>query len=117
VLVSVALAACGPSIDSARFVDAMPGPRAAEVQLFSTKVPACAYDEIGLIRGDKRSGFDSLQEVVDGMRARARDMGGDAIIAVGMGKHLQGSSAVETGESSSVLSGIVVRFKDSGCKR
>jgi hypothetical protein len=111
------LGACGPTIDAARFVHAEPAPPGHEIRLYSTQAPACAYEELGLIVGKPRSGFTSLQRVLDGMQERARRMGGDAIIGVAPGQNVAASGVGETVSISSqtALSGTVIRFRDRGC--
>jgi hypothetical protein len=114
-LLLLALAGCGPNISSAQFADGIPSPAAAEVKVFSTKMPVCEFDEIGLIRGERDNAFSSLQGVMDAMREKARDMGGDAIIGVGVVRKPDGSTVVDAAEASGTLSGVVIRFKDRGC--
>ena len=114
------LAACGPSIQSARFQDVSPGPSADRILLFSSKLPECPYEEVGLITGKSRGFWTSLESVLEGMRDHARDMGGDAIVGLGTSEVVTGGS--QAGNSVNVhtadrLTGTVVRFSDPDCRQ
>lgn len=105
VVVAVALfsTACGATIDSARFVKAAPVPDDRPIKYYSTKVPACEYEELGIVRGYPKTGFTKLQQVLDEMGKEARRMGGDAIIGI---------SQVRTG-GETVTEGGVVKVEDA----
>ena len=119
-ILATAVASCGPSIDSARFDGApRPQPRTAEVQIFSAKLPECPFEELGIVTGKRKVVWTSLDEVLDALRVRAREMGGDAIVrlgaaeAVSAGMYPNGTSV----NTSPSLSGTVIRFTDPGCVR
>lgn len=64
----------------------------------------------------KRSG--SMDGVLEAIRKRVREMGGDAVLGVTQGQQLRGG--VVTGNVVSVrsrptLSGTVIRFRDPAC--
>lgn len=112
-LVLIALAffgsACGASIDSARFVKAAPAPADRPIKYYSTKLPTCEYEELGIVRGYPKTGFTTLQQVLDEMGKEARKMGGDAIVGISQSK-LRGEKVGESGvEGMEVLVGTVVR--------
>jgi hypothetical protein len=117
-LLAGSAAGCGPSIDSARFNGApRPQPRTAEVQIFSAKLPECAFEELGIVTGKRRVSWTSLDEVLEALRVRAREMGGDAIVRLGASEAVeagvyQGGANVGTVPS---LSGTVIRFSNPGC--
>jgi hypothetical protein len=72
--------ACAPHIESAQF-NAAPAPtRVQDVRVYTTKVPDCDYDEVGIVSGPATDLFTSLQKIVDAMRTRAAAMGGDALV-------------------------------------
>jgi hypothetical protein len=119
-LAALLFAACGASVHSARFVTRDPRPPGQEVIVYSSKLPECAYEEIGVVTGSPRTGFTSMQDVLEAVRERARKLGGDAIVGLGPARHVSGASVV--GETISIdsktsLSGTVVRFTDEGCRR
>jgi hypothetical protein len=105
-------AACAPSVHSARFVEAAPVAPDHEIRLFSTRAPTCPYDEIGLVVVRPASGFTSLQSMLDHMKQRAREMGGDAIVAL---TPQQGADAGGEAGSRTTLSGTVVRLRGRDC--
>lgn len=111
---------CAPSVDSTRFSDMTPRPPGHEIRLYSTLVPECPYEEVGLVTGTKKVPWTSGDEVLAAIRVRAREMGGDAIVGLGQTRRVTGGTAV--GESVSLdskteLSGTVVRFTEPECRR
>lgn len=115
---SIAAASCGPSIQSARFTSAPPRPDASEIRLYSAKLPECPFEELGIVHGKGRYFWNSMDDILDGMKSRARAMGGDAIVSLTSGEVVHG--ATQTGESVAIataagMSGTVVRFSNSEC--
>ena len=116
-------AGCAPSIQSAAYLpgDAPARPGDAPVRVYQNTRPACPVAEIGWVRAQARSRWDSPDDLLDGMRSRARAMGGDAIIAlvasdqpdlvVGAG----GSVPVAAVTHATVFRGTVARFTDPSC--
>src|SRR5688572_20593737 len=120
-VLAIALGACGPAVSSGSFSEMPVPPASGDVAVFSTKVPACLYDEIGLVHVQRRHGFTGLQSMVDAMRDRAREMGGHAIVGVAFAAAVNGvgtenGTAVST-DSANGLSGTVIRFKDDSCRQ
>lgn len=112
------LAACGPAISSAFFKQAPARPANSQILLYSTKVPSCPYEEIGVVKGRRRTPA-SLQDVLAAMMQRAREMGGDAIVGLGQGRVVTGATAVDNVASVDVsdgLAGTVIRFTDPSCR-
>jgi hypothetical protein len=109
---AVALGGCGPTVRSARFIDAAPLPADQHVALFSTRLPTCPYTEIGLIVVGPSHGFASLQGMLDSMRQRAREMGGGAIAGVATPQRVDGEPDAT---ASTRLSGTVIRFERADC--
>jgi hypothetical protein len=116
VVAGMLLSACGASTQSAQFVNAAPLPADRPVKYFSTKLPACDYEELGIVQSEPQTGFTKMQAVLDKMTSEARRMGGDAVI------NLRNASSVEsdngatvTVESTIALTGVVVRFKAADC--
>ena len=118
------LAACGPSVSSGSFGPhgSQPRPKDAPVRIYQAARPNCVFQEIGIVRGQPRTRFDSLDEIFDAMRSRARAMGGDAIVGLTIQEPRGETVVVATGpvpvvSSSGVTtySGTVVRFADPSC--
>jgi hypothetical protein len=110
------LAACGPAVSSAPFLAREPRPADHEIRLYSTRLPTCRYEEIGLIQVKRRHG--SLEEVLDAVRQHARIMGGDGVIALGQTQTTEGGTVVGTTVSlgaSEGLAGTVIRFTETTC--
>lgn len=111
------LAGCGPAISSARFTQAPPRPPDHEIRLYATKLPMCAYQEIGIVLGKERA-FTSLDDVIAAMRERALELGGDAIVGLGQTQNVAGGTIIDNTvsiESRDGLAGTVIRFTDEAC--
>jgi hypothetical protein len=118
--VSLVVTGCAPSVQATRFSQLPPRPTDQEVLLYSTKIPECPYDEIGLVSGKPRTPWTSGDRVLAAVRARALELGGDAIVGLGQVRRVTGGTAV--GESVSLdtttdLTGTIVRFTDPDCRR
>jgi hypothetical protein len=116
-LLSITLGACGPAISSANFTTVAPQAPEHEITLYSTKLPTCPYDEIGVVRG-KRRAFTTLQQVLSAIQQRARTMGGDAVVGLGQTVNISGGTVVDnvvSVESQEGLTGTVIRFSEPGC--
>ena len=116
---TVVLTACGPAVSSGRFGEMPLPPTTGDVQLFSSKMPSCAYDEVGLVHVRRRHGFTDLQQLVDAMKERARVMGGHAVVGVALAPKVEGTISIEGADVSTDegLRGTVVRFKDPSCRQ
>jgi hypothetical protein len=112
------IAGCGPRVRSARFGE-QPAPRedGPPIQVFSTRLPECPYEELGLVRVEKGHGLTSLQAMLDAMRDRARRMGGDAVVGVGHISTAEGGATAGSVTTGAGLAGTVIRFTDAGCIR
>jgi hypothetical protein len=119
-VLAMVMAGCGPSIQSTRFMAARPEPTSGEILLYSTKLPECPYDEVGLISGKRRNFWVSMEDVLEEMKVRAREMGGHAIVGIGSGEVVTG--ATQSGnavslDTTELLTGTVVRFPEAQCRR
>ena len=111
---AVAVSACSPAVRSGRFVPAPPNPPDHEIRIYSTKLPACAYEELGLVSAKARHIWNSMEDLLAAARQRAREMGGDAIVSVREVPEVTGhGESISTKDS---VTGTVIRFKDPGCK-
>jgi len=114
------VAACGPAVRSAPFKTVPPRPTDHQIVLFSTKLPTCPYEELGLITAQRRHGFNSYESVLEAMKVRAREMGGDAVVALNQQQTVNGGTVVGKAVSintDQAVSGTVIRFTESGCTR
>ncbi|HEX8392772.1 MAG TPA: hypothetical protein VF665_10490 [Longimicrobium sp.] len=112
----VALAACAPSVQSARFGagETAPRPAEAQVRVYQQNRPTCAFTEVGWVSGSRRLPTQSPDAVLAAMRERAKQMGGDAIVGLVSGGSAR-SGTEAAGASDPLFSGTVVRFNDPGC--
>ena len=73
-----------PGCASAKFIQTGPyvdaRPDNCQIEVFSSRVPERAYEELGIIEGEGSLGADSLEEVLPKMKVEACRAGGDAII-------------------------------------
>ena len=118
--VTVLTTACGPAMTSMSFLSPPPAPQPVghPIQFFQEARPVCQYQEVGTVSARKRSGSVSMDEVAESLRIRARQMGGDAIIGVTQGTERRGGTMVGhsvIANNDPVISGTVVRFRDSTC--
>ncbi len=117
VLVLLLTSGCGASVRVTPFAPGKYPPRETEhpIQLFSTKAPQCPYEELGLVRAEPKTGLTKWQRVVDGLLARARQMGGDAVI-LKQATELR-ASGDDVVVNDDVLAGTVIRFQGAECRR
>ena len=118
------LAGCGPAVHSATYVPNLPASKhaGAPVRIYQSTRPACAFEEIGLVRVRPRSPTHSLDDLLTAMRNRARAMGGDAIIGLSAAETPDGavivpsaSVSVASISSSPLYTGSVVHFTNPAC--
>lgn len=121
----LSLAACGPAVQSASYAP-LPEPRTesvATMRIYEHIRPECAFQEVGRVSGWRRLPTHTPDDVANAMRRRAREMGGDAIIAFGERQDGPSGVIVPVSENASIGSissgsrfvGTVVRFTDPAC--
>lgn len=114
--VTLMMAACGPSVSSGNFNSQPLPPTTGDIALFSTKQPTCEYDEVGLVHVKRAHGFTSMQAMIDALRERARQMGGHAVVGVSLAARVESSGEGDVSTDRD-LTGTVIRFKTSDCRR
>lgn len=88
-----------------------PRPSDAEVQLYSVRVPQCAFEEISLVTAFADPiVLISQENAIEAAKRRARDLGGDAIVGL---TDFPSSSDGDPGG----IRGTVIRFADPSCRR
>jgi hypothetical protein len=118
--ITVATLGCSPTVSSIPFLSPAPSPQAADhpILLFNETRPACPYQEVGSVVVRQGSSDASVDKLVDALRVKAREMGGDAIIGVGQSVESGGGTVIGHSVIASnkpVVSGTVVRFSDPSC--
>ena len=110
---------CAPEVRSASFLTSpLPAaPSTAPVVIYQTQAPPCPVEELGTVTA---RGEFSTERLIAAMRARAKNMGGDAIINYTFSEPVAAvivpeSVPVATPVRVPTVSGTVVRFRDSTC--
>ena len=103
----VALAACGPKVKSQVRVQLDPLPSDHEVKVFSSELPQCPYEEVGIIASE------DMTKTLN----RAREMGADGVIGTVLAE--DGRPAANTsicGTPNCVhYNTVAIRFTDPAC--
>lgn len=132
VVLVLLLAGCGPTVQSMTLSPEQFPARQADhpIPIYRSSVPQCAFEEVGLLIGSPR--WRSLDRLAERMRADARRMGGDAIIALSTPQPASGGSVVGVsmqdaspalivgtvaGDESRQFVATVIRFADPLCSR
>lgn len=111
-------AGCGPAVQSAPFAQAASRPSDHEIRIYSTTDPRCAYEELGLVSGERKHAWVSVEELMFALRRRAREMGGDAIVGLQEPRRGGDDETLVVGRTVSLsslgaFSGTVVRFTEA----
>src|ERR1035437_4380184 len=95
-----------------------PRPADYEIRIYQEKQPRCAFDEIARLSTDQTADIHTGDALVEILRVKARELGGDAIINLSSETHtagMTGTDARVTLEKTPVWSGSVIRFKSLQC--
>jgi hypothetical protein len=87
--------------------------------MYSAERPRCPFEELGTVRSRKRGFWTSMEDVAESVRQVARELGGDAVVSVTNADQISGGTVIGSTvsvDTSPVLSGTVVRFKEDGCR-
>lgn len=132
---ALVVAACGSGVDAVGFLPAPATPRPDDhpIRIFRGTLPPCAYEEVGLLVWERRSPWHGLEDAVEDMRRRARELGGDAIVGFQLGEQTNGFTTstqvhadtagnVHTTSTGSVnrtrfATGTVIRYLEAACGR
>lgn len=119
-LVAAATFGCGPAVNSMSFISPAlpPTPSDYPIRFYGQSHPKCPFEEVGSVSARRKSKLTSMDKVMDGLRDRARKMGGEAVI--GIGEKTETRGAIFTGPTivanrDEVVSGTVIRFTDPAC--
>jgi len=128
-LLLVVLSACSPRVYSTAFVSLPPKEPDDVIQVYEATSPGCLFEEVGMLTAPLVNKFVSpeegvtlranvsMQRVLDTFRVKARELGGDALIAPVSPRRSEGVDQSSTADFNNVLSGIVIRFTDPECQR
>ena len=103
---AVGLASCAPQPRVTMIGQPHP-PDAAEILVFSAKLPTCPFEEIALISAES-SGWTNMDQTLTALKQRAHQLGGHAIVGL--------TDRPGTEEEGPSLSGTIIRFTSSECR-
>lgn len=91
-------------------------PDSVAVPLYATTTPECPYDEIGAITSEGRVYRSVEAEVLEALKAKARAIGGQAIVGYTQSTRATGTASGETTDIH-VRSGTAIRFRSPDCMK
>jgi len=122
ILVLAVLTGCGPSVQLTRLSPTkLPSrPQDYPIQIFHENRPSCAFDEVAMVSATRPNTLVSMDAVVESLREKAREVGGDAIIGLSSEARVTGASPSTVDNSvdverKTVLSGTIIRFRSPKC--
>jgi hypothetical protein len=86
-------------------------PDAAEILVYSAKLPECPFEEIALIsarQGELSLAGSNMDRLLTALKQRAHQLGGHAIVDL--------TERPRTKEEGPSLSGTIIRFTSSECR-
>lgn len=110
---------CAPATRVTVFQHHPPKPDNYPIIIYRTKLPECPYDEIGIVSSRQRNKLITMEQVIESIKQKARQMGGDAVIGLSEVNESQGAVVSNNGfvlDRDPVLSGTVIKFKDLDCR-
>ena len=81
-----------------------PRPSETPISLYSSQLPTCPFEEVAIVTARRETWLVSSGTVVDALRKKARQMGGDALVRVGFG-------------INSDVTATVIRFQQGDCRQ
>jgi hypothetical protein len=112
---------CGPQISSSVFVTAPPKSPDHEILVFLTRTPECPYEELGTIKASEGAFAGGVSTYMPAIKKRARELGGDALVAYKTASTTTGYVAVApsvvAAAEGEIHSAVVVRFTKPDCTR
>ena len=91
-------------------------PDSVAIPLYATTKPECPYDEIGAITVEGRVYRSVEAEVLEALKAKARAIGGQAIVGYTQSTRATGTAAGESTDIH-VRSGTAIRFRSPDCMK
>ena len=83
-----------------------------EIEIFTSKLPDRAYEELGIIEGEGSFGKDSFEDVLPKMKIEACRAGGDAIILLSSQKLAYGEDDFLNDDDKLSVTATVIKWKD-----
>ena len=79
-------------------------PAETPIALYSSHQPTCAFTEIAIVKARRDTWLVSRDAVLDALRNKARQLGGDAVVRVGF-------------DENDAITGTVIRFEGQDCRQ
>jgi hypothetical protein len=92
-----------------------PTPDSVAISLYATTTPECPYDEVAAVTAEGQGLLSSESEVLAALKAKARAIGGHAIVG-----YTQSTRATGGGSQTydvPVRSGTAIRFRSAECTK
>ena len=120
ILVTACAALAGPTVRVTKLRPEPLEPRPADydIRIYHENQPRCAFDLIATLSTDQTADIHTGDALVEILRVKARELGGDAIINLSSETHTAGMTGTDgrvTLEKTPVWSGTVIRFKSLQC--
>jgi hypothetical protein len=90
-------------------------PDSVAISLYATTTPECPYDEVAAVTAEGRGLMSSEPEVLAALKAKARAVGGHAIIGYTQSKRATGAGSESY--DIPVRSGTAIRFRSTDCTK
>jgi|SRR5476649_2655056 hypothetical protein len=120
VFVSACAAASGPTVrvTNVRPEQWEPRPASYDIRIYTDKEPRCEYTTIAQLSTDQTRDIRTVDDLLQILRSKARELGGDAIMKLGHETStagLAGHDQSYTLEKTEVWSGTLIRWKSQAC--
>ena len=120
VFVSACAAASGPTVrvTNVRPEQWEPRPASYDIRIYTDKEPRCEYTTIALLSTDQTRDIRTVDDLLQILRSKARELGGDAIMKLGHETSTAGIAGHDysyTLEKTEVWSGTLIRWKSQAC--
>lgn len=120
VFVSACAIASGPTVRVTNLRPEVLEPRPAsyDIRIYTDKEPRCAYTTIAQLATDQTADIRTVDDLLSILRAKARELGGDAIMKLGHETStagIAGHDQTYTMEKTEVWSGTLIRWNAKEC--
>lgn len=95
-----------------------PRPASYDIRIYTDKEPRCEYTAIAQLSTDQTRDIRTVDDLLSILRAKARELGGDAIMKLGHSTSTSGIAGHDqtyTLEKTEVWSGTLIRWKNMAC--
>lgn len=120
ILITACASAAGPTVrvTNLRGEAWEPRPASYDIRIYTDQEPKCPYTTIAQLATDQTADIRTVDDLLKILRAKARELGGDAIMKLGHETATAGVAGHDytyTLEKTEVWSGTLIRWKDLAC--